>query len=165
MMKHIIETMTSEHRKAVIDVYNYYVENSFAAYIDEPVGYGYYDVFLRMSHGYPAVVVKDETGTVVGFAFMSALHHARTFEKSAGISYFIMPDHTGQGIGRAILDRFEKRALEMGVESLLANASSLNTGSVRFHRVNGFEECGRFRDVGEKFGRCFDMVWLQKRLT
>jgi phosphinothricin acetyltransferase len=157
--------MTNEHRRPVIDVYNYYVENSYAAYTDEPVGYGYFDIFLRMTRGYPAVVVKDDTEKVVGFAFMSAFHHAHPFDKTAGVSYFILPDHTGQGIGKAILERFEEQAVELGIEWLLANASSLNPGSVRFHEKNGFEECGRFCSVGAKFGRSFDMVWMQKKLN
>lgn len=163
-MKHRIERMTSEHREAVIDVYNYYVENSYAAYTDETVGYAYFDVFLRMSRGYPAVVVKDETEKIVGFAFLSAFHHARSFGRTANISYFILPEHTGKGVGKTILEYFERQAVEMGVESILASASSLNPGSVRFHEKNGFEECGRFRGIGVKFGRCFDMVWMQKRL-
>lgn len=164
-MKRRIERMTRNHRKPVINVYNYYVEKSFAAYTDEPVGYGYFDIFLRMSNGYPAVVIIDDTGEVVGFAFMSAFHHAHSFDRTAGISYFILPDHTGQGIGKAILERFEEQAREMGIESLVANASSLNPGSVRFHEKNGFEECGRFCNVGVKFGRSFDMVWMQKKIT
>jgi phosphinothricin acetyltransferase len=164
-MKYKIEKMTSKHREAVIDVYNYYVENSYAAYTDEPVGYAYFDVFLGMSRGYPAVVVKDDTDKIVGFAFLSALHNARSFGKAACVSYFILPEHTGKGVGKTILETFERKAVEMGVESILASASSLNPGSVRFHQRHGFEECGRFRGVGVKFGRSFDMVWMQKRIS
>jgi phosphinothricin acetyltransferase len=165
MKNFTLEDMKRKHREAVVDVYNYFVANSFAAYTDEIVGYDFFDVFLKMAHGYPAVVVKDEDGDVVGFAFLSAFHFAQSLEKTAGISYFILPSHTRQGIGREILERFEKEAREMGVESLLANISSLNQESLSFHEKNGFEECGRFRDVGTKFGKDFDMVWMQKKLV
>jgi phosphinothricin acetyltransferase len=50
------------------------------------------------------------------------------------------------------------------MKSLLANVSSRNEASLNFHLKNGFVECGRFKDVGTKFGEYFDVVWLQKFL-
>lgn len=164
-MDYHIEEMTEEHREGVIDVYNYFIANTYAAYPEETVDYEFYDNFLRMTSGYPAYVIKDAGDAVVGFAFMSAVHLARTFQKTAGVSYFILPDHTGKGIGRQILDRFEEYAADEGIDSLLAHISSLNPDSVRFHERNGFEECGRFRGVGVKFGRSYDVIWMQKRLS
>jgi L-amino acid N-acyltransferase YncA len=163
-VKYKLDKMTHRHRKAVIDVYNHFVENSFAAYNEETVGYGFYDVFLNMARGYPAVVAKTETGEVVGFGFLSSFHHAPSFGHTACVSYFIHPDHTRRGIGGLFLRRFEKEAAKKGISILLAHISSLNPGSIQFHRKNGFEECGRFHDVGKKFGKSFDMIWVQKRL-
>ena len=50
----------------------------------------------------------------------------------------------------------------MGVDNFMAHISSLNEGSIRFHLRHGFTECGRFRRVGTKNGRDFDMVWMQR---
>jgi len=163
-MKHRFEKMADAHREAVVNIYNYFIENSYAAYPDETFGYEIFDYFQRISDGYPAVVVKDAKGKIVGFAFMSAFHAVDTFRKTAAISYFILPEHTRKGVGRAILDRFEKESRRMGIEIILAHVSSLNKDSLMFHEANGFEECGRLRDVGTKFGRDFDVVWFQKRL-
>ena len=164
-MNYTLEKMTPQHRKAVIDVFNHFVENSFAAYNEEVVGYSFFDVFMNMAHGYPSVVVQSEPDGVVGFAFLSSFHHAQCFGRTASISYFILPEHTRRGVGKQILQRFEKEAVEAGIDCLLAHISSRNPDSIEFHRKNGFEECGRFRDVGEKFGKSFDMIWMQKRLT
>jgi L-amino acid N-acyltransferase YncA len=51
------------------------------------------------------------------------------------------------------------------VDTILASISSRNDGSIRFHKKNGFRECGRFRRVGRKFGQDFDIVWMQLRLS
>ncbi len=163
-MAYYLEEMTGGHRGEVVDIYNYFVENSYAAYPDEALGYEIFDYFRKISSGYPAVVAKDADGETVGFAFMSAFFPVRTFERTAAITYFIKPEHTRQGLGRTILERFEKSAAGMGIEWILAHISSLNEESLGFHRKNGFEECGRFRDVGKKFGRIFDVVWMQKRV-
>ena len=44
----------------------------------------------------------------------------------------------------------------MGITTILASICSLNEGRLAFHQKNGFQECGRFRDVGIKRGRSFD---------
>jgi phosphinothricin acetyltransferase len=153
--------MTEAHRQPVMDIFNHYVVNSMAAYPDQPVGYDRFDRFLEAAQEYPAVVVLDEADHVVGFAF---LHHYRpesAFRRTAVITYFMHPDHTGKGVGTRILERFIEDARNQGIDTLLANISSLNDVSLQFHRKHGFHECGRFQRIGRKFGEDFDIVWMQ----
>jgi L-amino acid N-acyltransferase YncA len=160
-----LEQMAEQHRGAVIDIFNYYIANSFAAYPEEAVGYELFDRFLDMARGYPAVVVKDASGGVVGFAFLHPYRPEGTFSRVAEVTYFIGPEHTGRGLGGMILKRFTQLAREPGIETLLASISSRNEGSLRFHSRHGFEECGRFRRIGNKFGEDFDVVWMQLDLA
>ncbi|MCP4599589.1 MAG: N-acetyltransferase [Proteobacteria bacterium] len=156
--------MANQHRTAVIDIFNHYITNSFAAYPGESVGYEFFDHFLDMARGYPAVVIENDTETIVGFAFLHAYRPGTTFRRSAEITYFILPDHTGKGIGVTVLEQFKRAAKEQGIDTLLANISSRNEASLRFHKKNGFDECGRFRRIGKKFGEDFDIVWMQLEL-
>ncbi len=55
-------------------------------------------------------------------------------------------------------------ARKLGVDNLVASISSLNEESLGFHRKCGFVECGRFRNVGRKHGRTFDVIWMQRVL-
>jgi phosphinothricin acetyltransferase len=159
-MKYILEPMSGIHRYAVIDIYNYFGERSFAAYPDTKVPYEIFDRFMDVSKGCPAAIIKTVEGQVVGFGF---LHHYlpwRTFNRTLEVTYFILPDHTGKGLGRRMLEYFLCEANVMGVRTVLASISSRNPQSISFHRKAGFEECGRFRDVGRKFGKWFDVVWM-----
>ncbi len=160
-MSYSFEKMADEHSTGVIDVFNWYVTNSFAAYPADSVSNEFFDRFLSVSRGYPAVVIKENTGAIVGFAFLHPYEGGRTFRRAAEITYFILPEHTGKGLGTRVLERFKPAAKEQGIDTLLANISSRNEGSLRFHRKNGFEECGRFRRIGSKFGEDFDVVWMQ----
>lgn len=63
-----------------------------------------------------------------------------------------------------LLTSLEKEAAEKGITNILANISSLNPNSIKFHQKNGFIECGRFKKVGKKKGQEFDTVWMQKLL-
>jgi phosphinothricin acetyltransferase len=47
---------------------------------------------------------------------------------------------------------------------LVANASSENEGSIRFHLARGFTEYGRLENAGEKLGRKFGIVYFEKKL-
>jgi phosphinothricin acetyltransferase len=47
---------------------------------------------------------------------------------------------------------------------MVAGVDADNAGSIRFHARLGFERVAHFREVGFKFGRFLDLVFLQRRL-
>lgn len=159
-----LEPLTSEVRVQVMDIFNHYVENGFAAYPDQKVPYEFFDMFLKMNEGYPSVVAKDNAGDVLGFGMLRAYSPIPAFSDTAEITYFIKPGYTGRGIGALILGLLTDGAKKKGLTSILASISSLNEGSIRFHEKNGFVQCGRFREIGRKSDRVFDVVWMQKML-
>ena len=163
-MEYEFSSISPADREAVIDTFNYYIENSFAAYPETSVPYEFFDFFLQATSGYPNAVVKDENRNFLGFCMLRPHSPMPTFSGTAEISYFIMPEYTGRGIGSMMLEYLLSGAKEKGLHCILASISSLNEGSIRFHSQNGFSECGRFRKVGKKKGRFFDTVWMQKLL-
>jgi L-amino acid N-acyltransferase YncA len=165
-MKIRFEKMVEGDREAVIDLFNYYVENSFAAYPEKKVPYGLFDQFLKLTEGYPALTVRDgeSADRVVGFAFLRPYLPLGEFHRAAEITYFIEPGYTGRGIGSRVLERMIEAARRKGIDTILANVSSLNEASRRFHERHGFAECGRFRRVAKKKGQDLDVVWMQKIL-
>ena len=164
-MDYSLEPMETGHRQPVIDIFNQCIRQSHAAFLDEPVSYDFFDHFLKMSEGYPAVVIRSAAQQVVGFAFLRPHYSADAFRRAAEIIYFILPDHSRQGLGTAILELFVEQAGPLGIDTILACVSSKNPESLKFHLKNGFRECGRFLKIGRKFGEDFDAVWLQKRLS
>jgi L-amino acid N-acyltransferase YncA len=161
-MKYQIERLSERHRKPVIDIFNYFINSGFAAYPEMEMDYGFFDRMLEMVRGYPALAVKNEEDKVVGFGLLRSYHFASTFKRTAEISYYLLPDFTRLGIGKRMLEMFEKEGKELGIESLLASISSRNNESIQFHQKNGFRECGRFQRIGNKFNEDFDVVWMQK---
>jgi phosphinothricin acetyltransferase len=145
----------------IIDIFNYYVENSFSAYPEQKPGF---DVLLNMCQGYPTVVARDQENQIIGFGMLRPYSPFPTFSQTAEITYFLKPGFTGKGIGRTILEYLISKGREKGISSVLASISSLNEGSINFHVKNGFSECGRFRDIGRKRGKTFDVVYFQRML-
>lgn len=164
MAKKQISPISAEDRDPIIDIFNHYVENSFAAYPDNKLPYQAFDMLLQMSNGYPTGSLRDPDGKIIGFGMLRAHNPMPAFSQTAEVTYFIHPDHTGKGLGKMLLDTLEKGAVEKGITTILASISSLNPDSIAFHRKNGFIECGRFKKVGKKRGQEFDTIWMQKML-
>jgi L-amino acid N-acyltransferase YncA len=157
------EHLSSEHRKDTIDILNYYIENSFAAYPDQTIPYEFYDKLLEMVKEYPAFSIKVKEKTI-GFCFLRAYNPFPTFRECAEISYFIDKDFTGKGIGKIVLHKLEAEARKKGIKTILASIASENYQSLVFHKKNGFKECGRFEKIIRKRGKQFDIIWMQKML-
>ena len=164
-MNLVFENLSAKHEISVMDIFNYYVENSFAAYPDEHLPYECFNLFLNMTKGYPAFVIKEENDdNILGFCFLRAYNPLPVFKETAEITYFLHKDSSGKGIGKAALDKLEEEGRKMGIKHILANVSSKNSASIKFHLKNGFYESGRFKNVAFKMNEHFDVVWLQKDL-
>jgi phosphinothricin acetyltransferase len=162
-MAYVFEAMAECHRSAVMRIFNYFVEHSFAAFPDTASPYSFFDRMLEMAREYSALVVRDGP-EVVGFGLLREYQPFAVFKRSAELSYFILPEHTGKGLGSTFLQRFLCTAKSMGVDRLLARVSSQNQQSLRFHERRGFVECGRMPEVGRKFGQDFDVVWFVMKI-
>jgi len=149
-------------REPIIDLFNYYIEHSFAAYPEQKVPYEFFAHLRETCRDYPSVVAKSPAGTLAGFGLLRAHNPMPAFRHAAEITYFIRPDLTGKGLGSKILALLEEVGKKRGITTILASISSLNEGSIRFHARHGFYECGRFTGVGVKKGVVFDTVWMQK---
>jgi phosphinothricin acetyltransferase len=159
-----IVPLTTGDRKAVIDIFNYYVEHSFAAYTEKKLAYHDFEMLIQRSSGYPAGALKDEQDNTIGFGMLRSHNPIPAFSRTAEVTYFILPENTGKGLGTMLLAFLEREARQKRITNLLATISSFNPASIRFHEKNGFKACGRFEKVGEKNGYLFDTLWMQKFL-
>ena len=163
-MEYSISPMSNEDREAIMDIFNYYVENSFAAYPENKLPYQAFDMLLKMADGFPTGTIKDQSRKIHGFGMLRPHNPMPTFSRTAEVTYFIHPDDTRKGLGNMLLRYLENGAVEKGITNILADISSLNLKSIDFHKKNGFVECGRFKNVAMKKGQLFDTVWMQKVL-
>jgi len=67
----------------------------------------------------------------------------------------------GKGIGKLLMEPLIRHAREKDVHAIIAVIDATNEASVRLHRGFGFEEVGRFREVGYKFDRWLDLTFME----
>ena len=117
--------------------------------------------------GHPILLVKDrESDVVLGFGYAGP-HKARAaYNHTVEDSVYLRSDVAGKGIGRALLARLIAESKARGFEQMMAViGDSENHASINLHRALGFVEVGIARNVGFKFGRYLDVVFMQLDLS
>jgi len=157
-----IREMEERDRDAVMTIFNHYAASTFAAYPEGPLPPAFFAV---LREGAISSVVLENPDGMAGFGFLKPFLPMPVFRKSGMLTYFIAPDAVGRGLGKQLLARLTEDARKEGIEMLLANMSSRNEASLRFHRRQGFRETGHLTGVGEKFGEPFGIIWMQKNVV
>ena len=146
------EKLGNKHQKEVMDIFNYYVENSFAAFAEHRLPDIFFEKILEKIQDYPAYAIKEsDSGATAGFCYLSPYHP-------------LLPHYTHAGAGKMCLDLLEADAKKRGIRIILADISSKNPQSISFHEKFGFTPCARLEKVGHKFGEDFDVIIMQKNL-
>ena len=149
---------------AVVSIFNHYVKNGFSTYTESPTGNHYFAQLVNVAGEYPFLVIESEEGEVVGYGLLTDHHPSPAFKGTVEISCFISPDDVRKGNGTLLLSSLLTEAAKLGLKNILASINSLNEPAIRFHQKNGFTECGRFQQIGQKFEKTFDVIWMQRKV-
>lgn len=149
---------------AINDIYNHYVLHSTCTYQTEPETIEARRAwFAAHGEGYP-VIVGEHDGEVVGWGSLSKFKDRAAYQPSVEGSVYIRQDRLGYGFGRVILIDLIERARALGYHTFIGGACSSQAASIRLQESLGFQRVGQFREVGLKFGRRLDVVYLQLML-
>ena len=115
------------------------------------------------ARGWP-FLVAEEDGAVLGYAYATQFRDRPAYAETCENSIYLAPDHSGRGIGSALMAALLPAAADAGFRQMIAVVGGDEPASVALHRKFGFTVAGRMRDVGRKFGRLLDTVYLQRSL-
>src|ERR1700756_2375831 len=117
----------------------------------------------RARQGYPVLVARDARG-VLGYASFGDFRAWPGYRFTVEHSVHVRADGRGRGIGTVLMTELIARAAALGKHVMIGGVDADNTASIRFHERLGFEQAGRLREVGYKFERWLDLVFLQRRI-
>lgn len=108
--------------------------------------------------------VAEEAGQVLGFASYAQFRAGNGYLTSMEHTIILAPEAQGRGVGRALMAAVEDHARAGGAHTMVAVVSAENEAGVAFHLACGYGEHGRLPQVGAKFGRFLDAVFMVKIL-
>jgi len=74
----------------------------------------------------------------------------------------VRADSRGRGVGAELVQALFPHAEAMEMHVMIGAIDAANEGSLRFHERLGFRRVGLLKEVGRKFGRWLDLVFVQK---
>ena len=149
----------------LLAIYNDVIATSTAIYSFEPTTLDERLAWLeaRARQRYP-VLVAVEGSDVLGFAsfgdFRAWPGYARTVEHSV----HVRGDRRRSGAGAALVGALIPLARALDKHAILGCIDAQNEASLRLHAKLGFERVAHFREVGRKFGRWLDAVFVERLL-
>jgi len=155
---------TSGDLPAINEIYNHYVLHSTCTYQDEPsAAEERVEWFAAHGADLPVTVATQEE-RVVGWASLSRFHKRSAYRNTVENSVYVRPELHGRGIGSMLLVDSIDRARACGHHTILALIDMDQAASIRLHLKLGFVEVAHLKEVGFKFGRWLDVVYLQLML-
>ncbi|MDE7254472.1 MAG: GNAT family N-acetyltransferase [Acetatifactor sp.] len=169
MDKIIVRDAKLEDAQRILEIYAYYVEHTAISFeYDVPTLAEFQTRMTNTMKRYPYLVVEKD-GVIQGYTYAGPFVGRAAYGWSCELTIYL--DHTALkcGLGRKLYEELEARLGRMGILNLYAcigypdtEDEYLNRNSAEFHAHLGFSTVGEFHKCGYKFGRWYNMIWMEK---
>ena len=151
---------------AILEIYNAAVLNETSIWNDDVSDLADRRAWwqARTAQGFP-VYVADVDGAVSGYGTFGEFRANQGYRFAVEHSIYVPATAQRRGIGSVLLTRLIAEARRTNKHAMVGGIASDNVGSIALHQRFGFVETGRLPQVGFKFGRWLDLVFMQKLLT
>jgi L-amino acid N-acyltransferase YncA len=156
--------VSADHLQRLADILNHYVLNTTYTFHQKPLEAEEMreKVFFTNPIHQGFAILEDDL--VIGFCAVSQWKKQESYRHTAEINIYLDHEFPGKGMGSVALSYLEDHARSQDIQNLIAGICIENTPSIRLFEKNGYRQCAHFKNVGLKFGRELDVIYLQKRI-
>jgi phosphinothricin acetyltransferase len=147
------------------EIYNHYVQNTHISFDVQPfTPEQRVEWFHARSDGRRyRMLVAEEPGTgILGYTCTGVFRTKKAYETTVEVSIACSPDALGRGIGTRLYQELFVLLGQEDVHRVVAGITQPNAASNALHERFGFKKVGTFSEVGRKFGKYWDVMWLEK---
>ena len=165
----VIRYATLADAPRILEIYAFYVEHTAISFeYTVPTLEEFRGRMERTLRRYPYLVV-EEAGRIEGYCYAGPFVGRAAYDWSAELTIYLDHGAKKRGYGRLLYEALEKELSRMGILNLYACIGQTDTedeyltnNSPQFHAHMGFSLVGKFQKCGYKFGRWYDMIWMEK---
>ena len=154
--------------EAMAEIYGYHVAHGTASFeIVPPTAKEMRERFDGLlEKGFPILMACDDEDAVLGYAYCGTYKERAAYNGTVEDSIYVRHDSIAGGIGLILLEALIAEAKKRGYLQMMAViGDSDNQGSIRLHDKAGFRMIGTATNIGFKFNRFLDVVYMQLDLT
>ena len=157
---------TTADAQDVAAIYAHHVLNGTATFdVDPPKVDDWADKIEQIGDRRWPFLIAEHRTTVIGYAYATQFRDRPAYAATCENSIYLAPDWVGRGVGGLLLAHLIDEAAACGFAQMIGVIGGGEPASVALHRKLGFIEAGRMRNVGQKFGRLLDTVYMQRALS
>ena len=153
----------------LLEIYDYYVRNTAVSFeYETPSLEEFRNRMKETMKRYPYLVILRD-GNTEGYAYAGPFKGRAAYDWSCETTIYLDRRSRGLGLGRMIYEALEKELGKRGILNLYAciaypetEDEYLTANSADFHRHLGYTTAGVFHRCGYKFGRWYNMIWMEK---
>lgn len=160
----LLRDATEADLPAINAIYNHCVLTSTCTFQVTPATLEEREVWLAGRGPRHPAIVGEENGEVIAWGSLQPFNKREAYAATVENSVYVHHDHYRRGLGRLVMEELFRRARATGVHSIIALIAADQEGSIGLHRALGFTHAGHMREVGVKFGRVLDVVYMQLML-
>ena|ERR1700688_383305 len=149
------------------EIYNHYVINTAVTFDIEP-----YTVERRMawfdqfgSSGRYRLLVAEDGSEILGYAGTTRFRAKAAYDTTVETTVYCAADAANKGAGTKLYGTLFEALAGEDIHRIVAGYVLPNPASAALHSRFGFKPVGVFSENGRKFGRYWDVVWLERLLT
>lgn len=161
----IIRDAAADDLPGILAIYNDVIATSTSVYTFEPLPLDERKAWFenRRAQGYP-VLVAAVGSEIFGFSTFGDWRAWPGYGYTVEHSVYVHADRRGTGIGRRLVEVLLPVAARLNKHVMIGGIDAANDASIRFHERLGFEKVAHCKEVGHKFGRWLDLVFMQRIL-
>lgn len=166
-----IRTATAKDAEAILAIYAPYIMNTSITFeYDVPEITEFRKRITTTLEKYPYIVAEDK-GQIVGYAYAGVFKARAAYSRCVETSIYVDIKEHGKGIGKALYEKLEELLKAQGILNLNACITwkdipdeYVTRQSPEFHEHLGYAKVAHFHKCGYKFGRWYDMIWMEKMI-
>lgn len=164
-----IRVATPQDAEALLAVYAPYVTDTAITFEYEVPSLTEFRERIRHTlERYPYLVMEQD-GEILGYAYAGPFKERAAYDWAVETTIYVKQGMKKQGIGRKLYQALEDILIRQNILNLNAcigyptvEDEYLTRNSMEFHQHLGYRLVGQFYQCGYKFGRWYDMVWMEK---
>lgn len=167
-----IRSALPDDAKRLLEIYGYYVANTAVSFeYDVPSEADFRSRIQNTLQKFPYLVLEED-GIIQGYAYAGMFKSRAAYSHSCEVSIYVDHNAKRRGYGRKLYEALKDSLKKQGIVNMYACIAHpvvedeyLSRDSEQFHRHLGFSTVGEFHQCAYKFGRWYNMIYMEKNIA